>query len=145
MSTLIRDAMPSHSRHRSGSAMCGARSCQRSLRKWRHGSGDRVRTCCSRMASRSRPRNSAGSLPRHATRSPELKGLTLHGLRDGGDQPAPRWSVVCADRRHRRHEREDGGALLPQCRHALEQPRRADASGAGDGALVRSPDTRCAR
>ena len=76
---------------------------------------------------------------------PELKGLTLHGLRDGGDQPAPRWSVVCADRRHRRHEREDGGALLPQCRHALEQPRRADASGAGDGALVRSPDTRCAR
>ena len=46
--------------------------------------------------------------------------------RDGGDQPAPRWSVVCADRRHRRHEREDGRALLPQCRHALEQPRRAN-------------------
>src|SRR5690349_21845506 len=41
---------------------------------------------------------------------------------------APRWPAVRPDRRHRRHGREDGRALLPQRRHALEQPRRADAS-----------------
>ena len=80
MSTHFRDAMPSRSRRRNASAMSGVRSCQHWRRKWRHGSGDRVRTCCSRTQA-VHAQGIRQAVRRGARCDPQLKGLTLHGLR----------------------------------------------------------------
>ena len=101
----------------------------------RRGNADRVRTCCSRTASV----HAQGIRPavcRGARCDPRTEGPhAARPARDGSDQPAPRRTVLRPNRRLRRHEREDGRTVLPQCRHAHEQPRRTHSFGAGDGAL----------